>query len=102
MESPRERIASGVMMLPVPQSGILEGVSGEDAARSIPGIAELSITARLHDTIAAWPEGSSYLDFSLRAGTPPERVEQALRAAHEKLSFTIRRACRSSIPRRAE
>ena len=87
--SPRERIASGVMMLPVPKSGILEGVSGEDAARSIPGITELSITARLHDAIAAWPEGSSYLGFLFARGNTPERVEQALREAHEKLSFTI-------------
>jgi hypothetical protein len=87
--SPRERIASGVMMLPVPKSGILEGVSGEDAARSIPGITGLSITARLHDAIAAWPEGSSYLGFLFARGDTPERVEQALRAAHEKLSFTI-------------
>jgi hypothetical protein len=87
--SPRERIASGVMMIPVPKSGILEGVFGEDAARSIPGITELSITARLHDAIAAWPEGSSYLGFLFARGNTPERVEQALRAAHEKLSFTI-------------
>jgi len=87
--SPRERIASGVMMLPVPKSGILEGVSGEDAARSIPGITELSITARLHDAIAAWPEGSSYLGFLFARGSTPEKVERALREAHEKLSFTI-------------
>jgi hypothetical protein len=87
--SPRERIASGVMMIPVPKSGILEGVSGEDAARSIPGITELSTTARLHDAIAAWPEGSSYLGFLFARGDTPERVEHALRAAHEKLSFSI-------------
>src|SRR6202171_4314634 len=87
--SPRERIASGVLMLPVPKSGILEGVSGEDAARSIPGITELSITARLHDAIAAWPEGSSYLGFLFARGSTPEKVEQSLREAHEKLSFTI-------------
>ena len=87
--SPRERVASGVMMLPVPKSGILEGVSGEDFARSIPGITELSITARLHDAIAAWPEGSSYLGFLFARGDTPEKVEQALRDAHEKLSFTI-------------
>ena len=87
--SPRERVASGVMMLPVPKSGILEGVSGEDFARSIPGITELSITARLHDAIAAWPEGSSYLGFLFARGNTPEKVEQALRDAHEKLSFTI-------------
>jgi hypothetical protein len=87
--SPRERIASGVMMIPVPKSGILEGISGEEAARSIPGVTELSITARLHDAIAAWPEGSSYLGFLFARGSTPEKVEQSLREALEKLSFTI-------------
>jgi len=87
--SPRERIASGVMMIPVPKSGILEGVFGEEAARSIPGITELSITARLHDAIAAWPEGSSYLGFLFARESAPEKVALALREAHEKLSFTI-------------
>ncbi|HEV1995849.1 MAG TPA: ATP-grasp domain-containing protein [Candidatus Acidoferrum sp.] len=86
---PCERIASGVMMIPVPESGILEGVSGEEAARSVPGITELAITARLHDAIAAWPEGASYLGFLFARGSAPEKVEQALREAHEKLSFTI-------------
>jgi hypothetical protein len=87
--SPREPVASGVMMIPVPKGGILEGVAGEDAARSIPGITELAITARLHDAIAAWPEGSSYLGFLFARGSAPEKVEQALREAHKKLSFTI-------------
>jgi hypothetical protein len=87
--SPREATASGVMMIPVPKSGVLEAVSGEDAARSIRGITELSITARLHDAIAAWPEGSSYLGFLFARGDTPEEVEQALRQAHEKLSFKI-------------
>jgi biotin carboxylase len=87
--SPRERDASGVMMIPVPKNGVLDGVTGEEAARSIPGITELSITARLHDAIAAWPEGSSYLGFLFARGDTPEKVEQALREAHQKLSFTI-------------
>jgi predicted ATP-grasp superfamily ATP-dependent carboligase len=87
--SPREPISSGVMMIPVPKSGIFEGVTGEEATRSIPGITELSITARLHDTIAAWPEGSSYLGFLFARADTPEKVEQALREAHQKLSFTI-------------
>jgi hypothetical protein len=93
-DSPRERIASGVMMIPVPKSGILDAVSGEESARSIPGITELTITARLRDVIAAWPEGSSYLGFLFARGSTPEGVEQALRDAHEKLSFTIT----SSLP----
>lgn len=87
--SPREVIASGVMMIPVPKSGILEAVSGEDAACALLGITELTITARLHDAIAAWPEGSSYLGFLFARGNTPENVEQALRQAHQKLSFTI-------------
>ncbi len=87
--SPRERTASGVMMIPVPKSGILEAISGEGAARSLPDITELTITARLHDAIAAWPEGSSYLGFLFARANTPERVEQALRKAHEELSFKI-------------
>ncbi len=87
--SPREQIASGVMMIPVPRSGILEGCSGEEAARSISGITELTITARLHDAIAAWPEGASYLGFLFARGNTPKEVEQALREAHQKLSFKI-------------
>jgi biotin carboxylase len=87
--SPRERTASGVMMIPVPKSGILEAISGEEAARSVPDVTELTITARLHDDIAAWPEGSSYLGFLFARANTPEQVEQALRKAHEKLAFKI-------------
>jgi ATP-grasp domain/L-amino acid ligase C-terminal domain 2 len=87
--SPREQNASGVMMIPVPKSGVLEGVSGEGAARAIHGITELAITARLHDPIAAWPEGASYLGFLFARGITSESVEHALREAHQKLKFTI-------------
>src|ERR1700676_1513823 len=69
----RETAASGVMMIPVPGSGVLERVEGEAAARSVPGVTDLEITARLHDYIAAWPEGSSYLGFLFgRAKTADE------------------------------
>jgi ATP-grasp domain-containing protein/L-aminoacid ligase-like protein len=85
----REELASGVMMIPVPKSGVLDAVTGEGAARSVPGITELLITARLHDYIAAWPEGSSYLGFLFARGNSPAEVEQAIRRAHEKLVFTI-------------
>jgi hypothetical protein len=85
----REEIASGVMMIPVPSSGILESVQGEEAARATSGITEVLITARLHDYIEAWPEGASYLGFLFAAAKTPREVEQALRAAHEKLHFTM-------------
>jgi biotin carboxylase len=85
----REPASSGVMMIPVPRSGVLESVSGEEAARATPGIHDLQITARLHDFIAAWPEGSSYLGFLFARGGTPEEVEAALAQAHAKLQFRI-------------
>jgi len=85
----RERQASGVMMIPVPNSGTLERVEGEQAAREIPGIAELIVSARLHDYIEAWPEGSSYMGFLFAKAETPEDVEKALRGAHAELRFTL-------------
>jgi biotin carboxylase len=86
----REAAASGVMMIPVPASGVLEGVEGESAARAVPSVTGLEITARLHDYIAAWPEGASYLGFLFARAETAEEVEEALRAAHAKLRFVIR------------
>jgi biotin carboxylase len=86
----REGAASGVMMIPVPVSGVLENVEGEESARGIAHIVGLEITARLHDYIAAWPEGASYLGFLFARAERAEDVERALRLAHGKLRFAIR------------
>src|SRR6202790_1246136 len=83
----READASGVMMIPIRTSGVLEGVQGEDLARATPGIEDVQITARLHDFIAAWPEGSSYLGFIFARAPAPAEVESALRLAHSHLKF---------------
>jgi biotin carboxylase len=85
----REDDAEGVMMIPVPKSGILERVAGEEQARATPGVDDVQITARLHDFIAAWPEGSSYLGFIFARGKSPAEVEAALRLAHSLLKFEI-------------
>jgi biotin carboxylase len=85
----REDDASGVMMIPVPKSGVLEKAEGEEQARATPGIEDVQITARLHDFIAAWPEGSTYLGFIFARGKSPQEVEAALRQAHGQLKFEI-------------
>ncbi len=77
------------MMIPVPHSGILEKVDGAEEATATPGISGLEITARLHDFIAAWPEGASYLGFLFARGATAEVAEKALRKAHGKLRFTL-------------
>jgi hypothetical protein len=83
----REQDASGVMMVPVPRSGIFEGVEGIESAENVSGIDEIRITARLRDYVTAWPEGSSYLGFIFARGKTPEDVEEALRASHARLQF---------------
>jgi hypothetical protein len=55
----------------------------------VAGIEDIRITARLHDFIAAWPEGSSYLGFIFARAASPDRVESALRLAHGQLRFGI-------------
>ena len=88
-DAPREMAASGVLMIPVPSSGILEKVEGAEEARGVAGVTALEITARLHDYIAAWPEGSSYLGFLFARGETPAEAEEALREGHAKLNFKL-------------
>jgi biotin carboxylase len=83
----REKEASGVMMIPVPRSGIFEGVDGIEDAEKVVGVCEIRITARLRDYVAAWPDGSSYLGFIFARAAEPAEVESSLRAAHAKLRF---------------
>jgi biotin carboxylase len=83
----REAEASGVIMIPVPRSGIFEGVDGLEDAAHAPNITEIEITARVKDYIAAWPEGASYLGFIFARAAKADDAESALRAAHAKLHF---------------
>lgn len=86
----RENLASGVMMIPVPASGVLESVHGVEGARHVRCITEIEITARIRDTILTWPEGSSYLGFIFAKAETGRDVENALRSAHAKLRFNIK------------
>ena len=88
----REPSASGVMMIPVPSSGILESVEGVAEASNVPNVTNVQVTARLKDAIQAWPEGSSYLGFIFAKAGSPADAEQSLREAHAKLKFRIQPA----------
>jgi hypothetical protein len=82
-------LASGVMMIPIPQGGIYQGVSGVEEASAVPDVVEVAITAKQGHKILPLPEGSSYLGFIFARSESPESVEQALRRAHEALRFQI-------------
>ena len=83
----REPQAAGVMMIPIPQAGVLESVENVEAALATPGIESLEITAKQGQKLVPLPEGSSYLGFLFARSPSPDRVETALRQAHAKLRF---------------
>jgi biotin carboxylase len=86
----RERRAAGVMMLPIPRAGVLRGVGGLDAARAVPGIEDVVITAPEGREVEPLPEGDAYLGFAFARAETPDAVEAALRAAHARLELDIR------------
>jgi biotin carboxylase len=86
----REASASGVMMLPIPRGGVLRGVAGVEAARAVPGVADVVITVPEGREVEPLPEGDSYLGFVFARGGSPAEVEEALRQAHARLRFDIR------------
>ena len=85
----RETQASGVMMIPIPRAGVLTEVLGVDAAKIVPDIEDVIITAHITQEILPPPEGASYLGFIFSRADTPDRVEAALREAHSRLEFII-------------
>ncbi|MGH9183959.1 MAG: ATP-grasp domain-containing protein [Acidimicrobiales bacterium] len=85
----REPAASGVMMIPIPATGVLEDVRGVDAARAVPGVVGAEITITRGRLVRALPEGDRYLGFLFARGETPEEVEGALRDAHARLEVVV-------------
>ena len=85
----REARPSGVMMIPVPQSGVLREIKGQTAAARLPGIDAVQLTVAPGQTLVAWPEGSRYVGFIFAHGDAPHMVEAALRAAHRQIELVI-------------
>ena len=85
----RERVAAGVMMLPIRQGGRLVEVSGQDNARAVPGIEGLAITIPPGGRLVPLPEGDRYLGFMFARGETPAAVEAALREAHSRLEVVV-------------
>jgi hypothetical protein len=91
--------ASGVMMIPIPQHGMLHGVRGLEQALAVAGIGGIEITASPGQLIAPPPDGASYLGFIFAQGGSPEAVESSLRSAHARLAFDIQAAVSVDAPR---
>lgn len=81
--------AAGVMMIPIPAAGIFLGVDGQDAARGVPHVSGIEITAPPGQLVAPPPEGAAYLGFIFSRAATPQQAEAALRAAHAALVVRI-------------
>ncbi len=81
--------ASGVMMIPVPGAGVLEGVDGVDQAIQVPGITDVMVTAKVGERLVPLPEGNSYPGFIFARGPSLLSVELSLRKANETLYFRV-------------
>jgi biotin carboxylase len=89
-ELQREATASGVLMIPIPGSGVLESVEGEAETRAIPGITGIDLTIRPGSDVLAPPEGDAYVGFVFAREKTAEAVERALRMANETMEIVIR------------
>jgi biotin carboxylase len=81
--------ARGVMMIPIPGGGVYVGASGVEDARAVPGIEDVTITAKEGQKLVPLPEGASYLGFIFTRGKSADAVERTLREAHSQLAFEI-------------
>jgi biotin carboxylase len=83
------RPSTGVLMLPIPASGVLTGVEGVDEVRALPGVDDVQITISIGRRVEALPEGGRYLGFVFASGSTPGAVEAALRSAGTTLVVTV-------------
>ena len=85
----RESQAAGVMMIPIPEAGILRDIQGRREAEGVRGIEEIRLTIPVGHELVPPPEGARYLGFIFARGQSPGCVEDSLREAHRALAFVI-------------
>jgi len=88
-DSRSETGGAGVLMIPIPQAGILRRVEGILAAQRVPYIEEIVIDVREGYELVPLPEGSSYLGFIFARAPSPAEAEAALREAHACLHVVV-------------
>lgn len=81
--------AAGVLMIPIPQAGILRRVEGLLTARQVPYIEEVIIDVREGYELVPLPEGASYLGFIFANAPTAQAAEAALRKAHACLNIVV-------------
>ena len=87
------------MMIPIPQRGDPEErATAIEAARGVPGIEDVRITAKPDQLLEPLPEGGSYLGFIFARGAGPATVVGG--AARRARAAAVRRSSASRRLRR--
>lgn len=81
--------ATGVMMLPIPRSGILDSLRGIDEALAVEGVTAIEQTIPEGRPAVPLPEGDRYLGFIFAEGKSPDEVETSLRTAFDHMEIRI-------------
>ena len=87
----REARGAAVMMIPIGQRGMFKGVAGDEEARLVPGVTEVTITAKTGQLLEPLPEAGSYLGFIFSRGASAADAEASVRSANAKLHFAVSR-----------
>ncbi len=94
----REDVAAGVMMIPIPEAGVLRGIDGVEDAEVIAGIDEITFTINRGQQLVPLPEGNRYLGFIFARADTPAEAEDRLRRAHGQLRFQIEVPTFATLP----
>jgi biotin carboxylase len=80
---------AGVLMIPVPQPGVLRHVSGVLEATAVSGVTAVELTIPLGQAVESLPEGDRYLGFVIAHGAHAQFVEDALRRAQHLIGVEV-------------
>jgi biotin carboxylase len=85
----RESVASGVLMIPIPEQGKFVEIRNIDTVRQLPHVTGMDITIRPGRQVEPPPEGDRYLGFVYARAGSPKDIETSLRRAKDLLQVIV-------------
>jgi biotin carboxylase len=85
----REAVASGVLMIPIPEEGRFVEIRNTEVVRQLPNVTGIDITVRPGRHVEPPPEGDRYLGFVYARAPRPDDVEDSLRQAEALLEVVV-------------
>ncbi|GJL80462.1 MAG: phosphoribosylglycinamide synthetase [marine bacterium B5-7] len=80
---------AGVLMVPVPSSGVVRRVEGISDARRVANVVAVDLDVSTGQVLQAWPEGGSYPGFIFSCAGNAHDAEMALRRAHQAIRIIV-------------